>query len=213
MLLPCIGPIAAAEAATAVLTLLLVAAVVAAAAHAAAAAVVCSLGIGARCLPQMRCYDVSQLSMKFDRHLDAEIVDFQILSEDYSKAVFLCADRRWARFCAASCAGRGDCSCWCYSNNWQRASAIHAASLWLPPLPLPPLGLPPGVLLFKVQFAGSSCCMGIHPFTSNTPAWSAACASTPALAPTTRLGCPSLGGTWPTALSRLSCSLQPRRKR
>ncbi|KAI7845268.1 hypothetical protein COHA_001310 [Chlorella ohadii] len=43
--------------------------------------------------PQMRCYDVSQLSMKFDRHLDAEIVDFQILSEDYSKAVFLCADR------------------------------------------------------------------------------------------------------------------------
>ncbi|PSC72487.1 Nucleolar 10 [Micractinium conductrix] len=43
--------------------------------------------------PQMRCYDVSQLSMKFDRHLDSEIVDFQILSEDYSKAVFLCADR------------------------------------------------------------------------------------------------------------------------
>jgi ribosome biogenesis protein ENP2 len=41
----------------------------------------------------MRCYDVSQLSMKFDRHLDAEIVDFQLLSDDYSKAVFLCADR------------------------------------------------------------------------------------------------------------------------
>lgn len=45
---------------------------------------------------QMRCYDVQQLSMKFDRHLDSEIVDFQILSEDYSKAVFLCADRRCA---------------------------------------------------------------------------------------------------------------------
>jgi ribosome biogenesis protein ENP2 len=44
----------------------------------------------------MRCYDVSQLSMKFDRHLDAEIVDFQILSDDYSKAALLCADRRWA---------------------------------------------------------------------------------------------------------------------
>lgn len=41
----------------------------------------------------MRCYDVNQLSMKFDRHMDSEIVDFQILSEDYSKAVFLCADR------------------------------------------------------------------------------------------------------------------------
>jgi hypothetical protein len=47
------------------------------------------------CGLQMRCYDVNQLSMKFDRHLDSEIVDFQILSEDYSKAVFLCADRRW----------------------------------------------------------------------------------------------------------------------
>ena len=43
--------------------------------------------------PRVRVYDVSQLSMKFERHLDAEIVDFQILSEDYSKAVFLCADR------------------------------------------------------------------------------------------------------------------------
>ena len=27
------------------------------------------------------------------RHLDAEIVDFQIISEDYSKLAFLCADR------------------------------------------------------------------------------------------------------------------------
>jgi hypothetical protein len=43
----------------------------------------------------MRCYDVAQLSMKFSRHLDSEIVDFQILSDDYSKAAFLCADRRW----------------------------------------------------------------------------------------------------------------------
>ena len=43
--------------------------------------------------PRVRVYDLSQLSMKFERHLDSEIVDFQILSEDYSKAVFLCADR------------------------------------------------------------------------------------------------------------------------
>ena len=201
MLLPCIGPIAAAEAATAVLTSLLVAAVVAAAAHAAAAALLCSLRPAMYCLPQMRCYDVSQLSMKFDRHLDAEIVDFQILSEDYSKAVFLCADRRWALFHAASCAGRRDGSCECYVHNWQRASAIHAASLWLQPLPC------------KAQLAGSSCCMDIHPFNCYTPAWSAACASTPALVPITRLGCPSLGGTWPTAPFRLSCSSRPRRQR
>ncbi|DBA73463.1 TPA: hypothetical protein ACH3X1_011491 [Trebouxia sp. C0004] len=31
--------------------------------------------------------------MKFERHFDAEIVDFQILSDDYSKAAFLCQDR------------------------------------------------------------------------------------------------------------------------
>ncbi|KAI8105935.1 hypothetical protein M9434_000514 [Picochlorum sp. BPE23] len=43
--------------------------------------------------PRVRVYDLSQLSMKFERYLDSEIVDFQILSEDYSKAVFLCADR------------------------------------------------------------------------------------------------------------------------
>lgn len=57
---------------------------------------------------QMRCYDVQQLSMKFDRHLDSEIVDFQILSEDYSKAVFLCADRRQG---GAALGGGGAAGC------------------------------------------------------------------------------------------------------
>lgn len=31
--------------------------------------------------------------MKFERHFDSEVVDFQILSDDYSKCVFLCHDR------------------------------------------------------------------------------------------------------------------------
>lgn len=43
--------------------------------------------------PQVRVFELGQLAMKFERHLDAEVVDFQILSEDYSKAAFLCADR------------------------------------------------------------------------------------------------------------------------
>jgi ribosome biogenesis protein ENP2 len=43
--------------------------------------------------PQVKVYDLSQLSMKFERHLDAEVVDFAILGEDYSKLAFLCADR------------------------------------------------------------------------------------------------------------------------
>ena len=43
--------------------------------------------------PQVKCYDVSQLSMKWCRHMDAEIVDFCCLSDDYSKLAFICADR------------------------------------------------------------------------------------------------------------------------
>ena len=43
--------------------------------------------------PQVKCYDLSQLSMKWSRHLDAEVVTFQALSEDYAKLAFICADR------------------------------------------------------------------------------------------------------------------------
>ncbi|CAI7990527.1 Nucleolar protein 10 [Geodia barretti] len=44
--------------------------------------------------PRIRCYDVKQLSMKFERCLDAEIVKFHMLSEDYSKFVCLLSDRQ-----------------------------------------------------------------------------------------------------------------------
>ncbi|XP_065877799.1 uncharacterized protein [Euphorbia lathyris] len=43
--------------------------------------------------PQVKVYELRDLSMKFERHLDAEIIDFQILDDDYSKLAFLCADR------------------------------------------------------------------------------------------------------------------------
>ncbi|XP_014681532.1 PREDICTED: nucleolar protein 10-like [Priapulus caudatus] len=43
--------------------------------------------------PRVRCYDVNQLSMKFERCFDAEVVQFEVLSEDYSKVVFLQCDR------------------------------------------------------------------------------------------------------------------------
>ncbi|KAJ4845664.1 hypothetical protein Tsubulata_003551 [Turnera subulata] len=43
--------------------------------------------------PQVKVYELRQLSMKFERHLDSEIVNFQILGDDYSKLAFLCADR------------------------------------------------------------------------------------------------------------------------
>ncbi|XP_067142947.1 nucleolar protein 10-like [Centruroides vittatus] len=43
--------------------------------------------------PRIRCYDVNQLSMKFERCMDSEVVKFEILSDDYSKIVFLQDDR------------------------------------------------------------------------------------------------------------------------
>uniref|UniRef100_A0A8C5NYA0 Nucleolar protein 10 n=1 Tax=Jaculus jaculus TaxID=51337 RepID=A0A8C5NYA0_JACJA len=40
--------------------------------------------------PRVRCYDTYQLSLKFERCLDSEVVTFEILSDDYSKhCVFL----------------------------------------------------------------------------------------------------------------------------
>ncbi|CAH8392149.1 unnamed protein product [Eruca vesicaria subsp. sativa] len=43
--------------------------------------------------PMVKVYELSQLALKFERHLDSEIVDFEILDNDYSKLAFLCADR------------------------------------------------------------------------------------------------------------------------
>ncbi|KAG8445645.1 hypothetical protein GDO86_010431 [Hymenochirus boettgeri] len=43
--------------------------------------------------PRLRCYDTYQLSLKFERCLDSDVVKFDILSEDYSKIVFLQCDR------------------------------------------------------------------------------------------------------------------------
>ncbi|CAG2168634.1 unnamed protein product, partial [Oppiella nova] len=43
--------------------------------------------------PRVRCYDVNQLAMKFERCFDEEVVKFNVLSEDYTKLVFLFVDR------------------------------------------------------------------------------------------------------------------------
>ncbi|EMP42003.1 Nucleolar protein 10 [Chelonia mydas] len=43
--------------------------------------------------PRIRCFDTYQLSLKFERCLDSEVVTFDILSDDYSKIVFLQCDR------------------------------------------------------------------------------------------------------------------------
>ena len=43
--------------------------------------------------PQVKVYELAELSMKFERHMDCEVVQFEVLSDDYSKMVFLQADR------------------------------------------------------------------------------------------------------------------------
>ncbi|CAI4504934.1 AKH_1a_G0021010.mRNA.1.CDS.1 [Saccharomyces cerevisiae] len=43
--------------------------------------------------PQIHVYDFANLSLKFDRHTDAENVDFTILSDDWTKSVHLQNDR------------------------------------------------------------------------------------------------------------------------
>lgn len=43
--------------------------------------------------PRVRCYELSQLSMKFERCFDSDVVTFDILSDDYTKVVFLHCDR------------------------------------------------------------------------------------------------------------------------
>ncbi|KNC82981.1 hypothetical protein SARC_04750 [Sphaeroforma arctica JP610] len=43
--------------------------------------------------PKLKCFETAELGMKFERSLDCEIVQFQILSDDFRKVVFLEADR------------------------------------------------------------------------------------------------------------------------
>ena len=43
--------------------------------------------------PQFRVYELAEMSMKFDRHTDAETVAFDVLSDDWTKLVLLQANR------------------------------------------------------------------------------------------------------------------------
>ncbi|KAI9316836.1 WD40-repeat-containing domain protein [Dichotomocladium elegans] len=47
--------------------------------------------------PQMRVYEYAEMSMKFERHTDAENINFEILSDDWTKTVHLQNDR-WIEF-------------------------------------------------------------------------------------------------------------------
>ncbi|EFN87882.1 nucleolar protein 10 [Harpegnathos saltator] len=43
--------------------------------------------------PRVKCFDVQNLSLKFERCFDSEVVTFEVLSDDYSKLIFLHCDR------------------------------------------------------------------------------------------------------------------------
>ena len=43
--------------------------------------------------PRVKCYDVNQLSLKFERCFDSDVVQFEVLSDDFSKMIFLQSDR------------------------------------------------------------------------------------------------------------------------
>jgi len=43
--------------------------------------------------PQIRCFDLTNLSLKFKRHIDSAIIDFQFISRDWTKILFLRTDK------------------------------------------------------------------------------------------------------------------------
>lgn len=49
--------------------------------------------VGGTYSPRIRCYELAEMSMKFERYLDSEVVDICILSEDYGKLAILGSDR------------------------------------------------------------------------------------------------------------------------
>mmetsp|Transcript_29274 Transcript_29274/g.54023 ORF Transcript_29274/g.54023 Transcript_29274/m.54023 type:complete len:845 (+) Transcript_29274:378-2912(+) len=49
--------------------------------------------VGGTYSPRIRCYELAEMSMKFERYLDSEVVDIMILGEDYGKLAILGADR------------------------------------------------------------------------------------------------------------------------
>ena len=43
--------------------------------------------------PRVKIFETRDMAMKVERGLDAEVVQMQVISDDYSKLAFLCSDR------------------------------------------------------------------------------------------------------------------------
>jgi len=44
--------------------------------------------------PRLKCFDVNNLALKFERCFDSEVVTFEVLSDDYSKVSIDIASRK-----------------------------------------------------------------------------------------------------------------------
>ena len=51
------------------------------------------IGVSGVYKPQIKVFEVDQLSLKFERHVDSEVVQFQFLTEDFKKMALLRNDR------------------------------------------------------------------------------------------------------------------------
>jgi ribosome biogenesis protein ENP2 len=49
--------------------------------------------VGGTYAPRIRCYELQEMSMKFERYLDSEVVDLLVLGDDYGKLAILGNDR------------------------------------------------------------------------------------------------------------------------
>jgi len=49
--------------------------------------------VGGTYSPRIRCYELAEMSMKFERYLDSEVVDLLMLGDDYGKLAILGSDR------------------------------------------------------------------------------------------------------------------------
>ena len=56
--------------------------------------------------PQVRAYELRELSLKFSRHFTADVIQFQILSDDWKKMAFLLSDRSDTGACCLLVASR-----------------------------------------------------------------------------------------------------------
>lgn len=139
--------------------------------------------------PRLRCYELSELSMKFERHFDSEVVDFQVRGGWQSIFNKRGGYRSGLPSTASHC---------CQPHSMLQVMSCHFQThaplcgwyimVWY-------IYLPRRRFCLRTTARQSSCAV------------TAACSSMQNSAPTTAHASRALGATWPTPLSTQTCSL------